>query len=131
MEKILEDALLKISVVISDLFGVSGCGLSGALVAGERSPKALAALGRGRLKARHEDLELALNGQFDDPHAEVIRSSCEIDFLGKQAARAEMLVSEQLALIPESWGAWPRRRHRPRRQRRPGRGGALRGGPAG
>jgi transposase len=45
VEKILEDALLKISVVISDLFGVSGRRFLDALVAGERSPAALAALG--------------------------------------------------------------------------------------
>jgi len=41
VEKILEDALLKISVVISDLFGASGRRILGALVAGQRSPKAL------------------------------------------------------------------------------------------
>ena len=46
VEKILEDALLKISVVISDLFGASGRRFLDALVAGERSPAALAALGR-------------------------------------------------------------------------------------
>ena len=51
VEKILEDALLKISVVISDLFGASGRRFLDALVAGERSPKALAALGDPRLKA--------------------------------------------------------------------------------
>ena len=45
VEKILEDALLKISVVISDLFGASGRRFLDALVAGERSPAALAALG--------------------------------------------------------------------------------------
>ena len=39
VEKILEDALLKISVVISDLFGVSGRRFLDALVAGERSPR--------------------------------------------------------------------------------------------
>ena len=51
VEKILEDALLKISVVISDLFGASGRRFLDALVAGERSPAALAALGDQRLKA--------------------------------------------------------------------------------
>ena len=51
VEKILEDALLKISVVISDLFGASGRRFLNALIAGERSPAALAALGDTRLKA--------------------------------------------------------------------------------
>ena len=51
VEKILEDALLKSSVVISDLFGASGRRFLDALVAGERSPSALAALGDPRLHA--------------------------------------------------------------------------------
>ena len=62
MEKILEDALLKISVVISDLFGASGRRFPDALVAGERSPHALAALGDRRLKATRKELEEALTG---------------------------------------------------------------------
>ena len=52
VEKILEDALLKISVVISDLFGASGRRFLDALVAMERSPAALAALGDKRLSRR-------------------------------------------------------------------------------
>ena len=51
VEKILEDALLKISVVISDLFGASGRRFLDALVAGGTQPQALAALGDPRLKA--------------------------------------------------------------------------------
>src|SRR5262249_36529265 len=44
IEKILEDALLKVSSVISDLMGVSGRRFLAALAAGERDPKKLAAL---------------------------------------------------------------------------------------
>ena len=69
VEKILEDALLKISVVISDLFGASGRRFLDALVAGERSPAALAALGDKRLKATRQELEEALTGKFRDIHA--------------------------------------------------------------
>ena len=50
VEKILEDALLKISAVISDLVGTSGRRFLDAPVAGERSPAALAALGDRRLR---------------------------------------------------------------------------------
>ena len=48
VEKILEDALLKISVVISDLFGVSGRRFLDALVAGERVPGGAGRAGRLR-----------------------------------------------------------------------------------
>ena len=57
MEKILQDVLLKISVVISDLFAASGRRFLDALVAGERSPKALAVLGDTRLKASRQELQ--------------------------------------------------------------------------
>jgi hypothetical protein len=52
-----EDALLKISVVISDLFWASGQRFVDALVAGERSPKTLAALGDRRLRASTTELQ--------------------------------------------------------------------------
>src|SRR3954447_14247048 len=42
VEKLLEDALIKLSVVVSDLFGVSGRAMMAALIAGERDPAALA-----------------------------------------------------------------------------------------
>jgi len=51
VEKLLEDALIKLSVVVSDLFGVSGRAMMAALVAGERDPAVLAELA-GRLDDR-------------------------------------------------------------------------------
>ncbi len=41
VEKLLEDAQIKLSVVASDIFGVSGRDMMGALIAGERNPKSL------------------------------------------------------------------------------------------
>ena len=38
MEKLLEDAQIKLSVVACDIFGVSGRAMLAALVAGERDP---------------------------------------------------------------------------------------------
>ncbi len=46
MEKLLEDAQIKVSVVVSDIFGVSGRDMLAALVAGERNPTVLAQLAR-------------------------------------------------------------------------------------
>src|SRR6476659_10465534 len=47
VEKLLEDALIKVTVVVSDVFGVSGRAMMRALIAGERDPKVLANLARG------------------------------------------------------------------------------------
>jgi transposase len=52
VEKLLEDAQIKLSVVASDSFGVSGRAMLAALVAGERDPKVLAQLARQRLRAK-------------------------------------------------------------------------------
>jgi transposase len=50
VEKLLEDACIKLSVVASDIFGVSGRAMLAALVAGERDPKVLAQLARARMR---------------------------------------------------------------------------------
>src|SRR6201981_3217723 len=47
VEKLLEDAQIKLSVVVSDIFGVSGRQMLAALIAGQRDPVALAPLARG------------------------------------------------------------------------------------
>ena len=52
VEKLPEDAQIKLSVVASDIFGVSGRAMLAALVAGERDPKVLAQLARTRLRAK-------------------------------------------------------------------------------
>jgi transposase len=101
VEKILEDALLKISVVISDLFGASGRRFLDALAAGGRSPAALAALGDPRLKATRKELEDALTGRFRDIHAFEISTHLRlIDAINEEIARLDEKIGQQLALIP-------------------------------
>jgi transposase len=103
VEKILEDALLKISVVISDLFGASGRRFLDALVAGERSPAALAALGDTRLKATRQELEGALTGRFRDIHGFEIKTHLRIiDAINDEIARLDEKIEEQLALVPRT-----------------------------
>ena len=68
VEKLLEDACIKLSVVASDVFGVSGRAMMTALIAGERDPKILAQLARSRMRTKIDRLEEAFNGHFDDHH---------------------------------------------------------------
>ena len=108
VEKILEDALLKISVVISDLFGASGRRFLDALVAGQRSPAALAALGDPRLKASRKQLEHALTGRFRDIHALEISTHLRlIDAINEEIDRLDGKIEEQLALVPRTAPACP------------------------
>src|SRR5919199_3671034 len=60
VEKLLEDALIKLSVVVSDPFGTSGRAIMAALIAGERDPAVLANLARGRLRSKTDRLTEAL-----------------------------------------------------------------------
>ena len=97
-EKLLEDALIKVSNVATDLFGVSGRAMMEALIAGERDPKELAELAKGRMKAKKPALREALRGRFDDHHAELLRIlldkndalSADMDWL---TARIEALLA--------------------------------------
>jgi transposase len=108
VEKILEDALLKISVVISDLFGASGRRFLDALVAGERSPQALAALGDPRLKATRQELADALTGRFRDVHAFEIGVHLRlIDAINDEIARVDARIEQQLVSVPRTAPACP------------------------
>jgi transposase len=63
-EKLLEDAHLKLSSVISDVHGVSGRDMLGALAAGERNPKVLADMARGVMRHKTARIEEALDCSF-------------------------------------------------------------------
>jgi transposase len=67
-EKLLEDAGIKLSVVASDIFGVSGRAMLAALIGGERDPGALAQLARTRMRRKISVLEEAFTGHFTDHH---------------------------------------------------------------
>ena len=69
VEKLLEDAGIKLSVVASDIFGVSGRAMLSALIAGERDPRVLAELARARMRAKIGQLQEAFVGHFSDHHA--------------------------------------------------------------
>jgi transposase len=99
-EKLLEDAQVKLSVVVSDLHGVSARDMMEALIAGERDPKALAELARGRLRNKIKALEEALDGAdtFTDHHAFVLRMMLDhIDSLTAQIERLTGQIEELIA----------------------------------
>jgi transposase len=73
LEKLLEDAGIKLSVFVSDMFGVSGRAMLAALVEGERDPAVLAAYARGRMRPKIPLLVQALTGAFGAHHAFLCR----------------------------------------------------------
>ena len=69
MQAMLEDAGIKLGVVATDVFGVSGRRMIDALIRGDRDPHLLADLAVGTLVRKHPALIEALTGRFDDHHA--------------------------------------------------------------
>ena len=68
LEKLLEDAQIKLSATVSDVFGVSGRQMIQAMIAGQRDPKVLAQMARGPMRAKISKLQEALTGHFEDHH---------------------------------------------------------------
>jgi transposase len=98
VEKLLEDAQIKLSVVASDIFGVSGRAMLAALVAGERDPKVLAQLARQRLRAKLSLLEEAFYGRFSDHHAFLLATMLErIDQTSAAIAALEAKIAAEIA----------------------------------
>jgi len=68
IQKVLEDANIKLAAVATDVLGKSGQDMLRALVAGEQDPVALAQLARGRLQEKIPALQQALRGQVTAHH---------------------------------------------------------------
>jgi transposase len=97
LEKLLEDALIKLSSVASTLNTLSVRDMIEALIAGERDPRRLADLARGRMTVKRPALIKALDGRFDDHHAELARMLLDqIDTLNAQIATLTTRIDELL-----------------------------------
>jgi transposase len=98
VEKLLEDAQIKLSVVASDIFGVSGRQMMAALIAGQRDPKVLAQLARGRMRGKISQLEEAFTGYFTDHHSYLlVKMLARIDALNADIAELEDHIEEMVA----------------------------------
>src|SRR5664280_1577483 len=101
LEKLLEDALIKLSSVVTDMMGVSGRAMIAALIAGERDPRVLADLAKGRLRVKHTALIEALTGRFDEHHAELAAILLDqADNLSAQIERLDTRIEQMIADIP-------------------------------
>jgi len=97
LEKLLEDAGIKLSAVASDILGVSGRLMLEALIAGDRDPAALADLAKRRLRSKIPQLTEALRGRFTEHHAFLARVHLDLidrhtDALDQLTARIEVMM---------------------------------------
>jgi transposase len=95
VEKLLEDAGIKVSVVVSDLFGVSGRAMLAALVAGQRDPLVLAEMARASMRRKIPQLGQAFEGSFSDHHAFLLsRMLAHVDALDRDITAVEDRIEE-------------------------------------
>ncbi len=111
IQKVLEDANVKLASVATDVLGVSGRDMLEALIAGETDPEKLADLARKRLREKIPALQLALQGRVTDHHRFLLRMHLDHvthleELIGRLGARIEDALApfaeavEQLQTIP-------------------------------
>ncbi len=91
LEKLLEDAGIKLSAVASDILGVSGRLMLDALIAGDHDPAALADLAKRRLRNKIPELTEALNGRFNAHHAFLVQ--VHLDLIDQHTAAIDKLTA--------------------------------------
>jgi len=87
LHKALEDTGIKLDCVATDILGVSGRAMLGALIEGTSDPEVLAELARGRLRAKLPALREALEGRFRSPPCALARGDPRPRRLPRRADR--------------------------------------------
>jgi len=98
LEKVLQDAGIKLTSVASKVLTQSGQAMVEALIAGERDPAALAGLAKGKLRPKIPQLTAALRGHFGAHHAIVAaRILAHLDFLDETVAALDEQIAARVA----------------------------------
>jgi transposase len=105
IQKVLEDANIKLAGVASDVLGVSGRAMIEAMIRGDDDPAALAELARRRLRAKLPELRRALRGRVRDHHRFLLRALMDqIRSLEDQVARYTARIEEVIAPLARAAG---------------------------
>jgi transposase len=102
LQKTLEGANIKWGAVASDILGVSGRDMLGALLGGEQDPEVLAELARGKLRAKLPELRRALEGRVQPYHVLLIgQILAHIDFLEESIATVQEAITQRVEPFQE------------------------------
>jgi transposase len=100
IQKVLEDANLKLGSVLSDVLGKSGRAMLDAIVAGQSDPALLAQLAQGTARKKSAELREALRGRITEHHRTMLRLHLQvIDALQRTLAELDAAVGKALAPI--------------------------------
>lgn len=102
VQKVLEDANIKLASVAKNVLGVSGRAMLEALLAGESDGTVLAKLARGRLKAKEPALIQALTGHMQAHHRFLLSEQLDLfDFLSQQIEELDSKITQQMHEMDE------------------------------
>jgi transposase len=97
IQKVLEDANIKLDSVVTDLLGLSGRRILDALVKGQTTPAVLATLADGRIRATGEELTAALHGRVTSHHRFLVKLHLDqIDAIAQAIASIDKEVDSQV-----------------------------------
>ena len=103
IQKVLEDANIKLASVATDVLGTSGRAMLEALIAGVTNPETLADLARMRLRAKIPELQLALTGRVTDHHRFLLRLHLDhVSHLEELMGRLSAHIEEEMAPFAEA-----------------------------
>ena len=98
LQKVLEDAGVKVTSVLTDVMGVSGRAMVEALIAGTTDPQVLADLARGQLRKKLPALQRALVGRFRPVHAFLLEQIlAKVDYLDEALERLTAEIDRRVA----------------------------------
>src|SRR2546428_1647919 len=100
MQKILEDANIKLSCVLSDIFGATGQAILTALIEGQTDPDVLAQLAKGSLVKKKTEIKKALEGRLTEHHRFMMRM--HIEMIARFQQQIDVL-QQRIALYLELW----------------------------
>ena len=107
VQKVLEDANLKLASVASDVMGVSSRAILAQLIEGQSDPVVLADLAKGRLREKRAALEQALTGRFTaHHHFMLVQHLSHIDYLDEQIAQLDAEITEQIRPFQAAVDRW-------------------------
>lgn len=103
IQKVLEDANIKLASVVSDVMGKSSREMLAQLIAGQDDPSVMAQLAKGRMRTKIDELEHALTGFVQEHHRLMLRLHLEhIDYLNAQIMQLEEVIEKAIAPFDET-----------------------------
>jgi transposase len=107
LQKVLEDANIKLASVASDVMGVTGRAILAELVRGQCDPALMAALAKGRLRDKQDLLEKALSGTIKSHHRFMLAQHLShIDYLEEAIARLDAEIAQKLRPFEATIAIW-------------------------